>query len=160
VFDKHVEGLPVGEYYETLSSKLRKIRNANSELDFIFDVPERVCSVLALKANVGNQLKAAYDHEDQAAVLQLRNEVLPESRTRIQTLRDAHRAQRMKSSKACGCEVIDIRYCGAVKRLETAISRIDAYLTGNVERIEELEEERLYYSPAVEQGSTFGWSSY
>lgn len=160
VFDKHVEGLPVGEYYETLSSKIRKIRNANSELDFIFDVPERVCSVLALKANVGNQLKAAYDHEDQATLLQLRNEVLPEIITRIQKLRDAHRSQWMKINKAFGFEVIDIRYGGAVNRLETAISRIDAYLTGNVERIEELEEERLYYSPSVEQGSTLGWSSY
>src|SRR5699024_6396069 len=119
-------------------------------LDFIFDVPERVCSVLALKANVGNQLKAAYDHEDQATLLQLRNEVLPEIITRIQKLRDAHRSQWMKINKAFGVEVIDIRYDGAFNTLDISSCRIDAYLTGNVDRIEELEEVRLYYSPPVE----------
>lgn len=160
LFDKHVEGLSVGEYYEALSKKIHNNRNLNTNLDFIFDVPEKLCAVLALKANIGNELKGAYDNKSHDKLFQLKNEVLPEISERVKALRDAHRTQWMLVNKAFGFEVIDIRYGGVINRLETAIARIDAYLKNEIDRIEELEAERLYYSPSVEHASTLGWSSY
>ena len=48
--------------------------------------------------------------------------------------------------KPIGWEVIDIRHGGVAARLETAIARVDDYLSGRIECIEELEEARLSFS--------------
>ncbi|WP_247740854.1 hypothetical protein [Cohnella sp. LGH] len=51
----------------------------------------------------------------------------------------------MGTCKPFGWEVLDIRYGGALARLDTAIERLAGYLSGRVERLEELEECRLYF---------------
>ena len=40
---------------------------------------------------------------------------------------------------------MDMRYGSLLARIDSAIVEIEAYLSGEMERIEELEEERLYY---------------
>ena len=52
----------------------------------------------------------------------------------------------MRIFKPFGWEVIDIRYGGVISRLDTASERLMDYVEGRLERIEELEQERLIYS--------------
>jgi hexosaminidase len=47
--------------------------------------------------------------------------------------------------KPFGWEVIDIRYGGILSRLETVEYRLHQWLDGSISRIEELEEERLFF---------------
>ena len=42
--------------------------------------------------------------------------------------------------------MLDIRYGGAIMRLDTAKARLDDYLSGKIDHIEELEEQRLSFS--------------
>jgi hypothetical protein len=62
---------------------------------------------------------------------------------KLEALRKSHRAAWMKYNKPFGFEVLDIRYGGIRSRLDTAKYRIDAYLNGECDRLEELEAERL-----------------
>src|SRR5690606_27033534 len=70
---------------------------------------------------------------------------LPELRAKVDGLRRAHRAEWLKFYKPLGWKVLDLRYGGLLARLETAEARITAFLSGASPRIEELEEERLYF---------------
>ncbi|NBJ70833.1 MULTISPECIES: beta-N-acetylhexosaminidase [Clostridia] len=159
LFDKHVEGLELTSYYASLEKQLNAVRNPKLALDYIFDVPEKLAAVLALKATVGVQLKAAYDTGEEEELKRIASEVLPEILNKVEALRAAHRNQWLRMHKPFGWEVIDIRYGGLKNRIDTAIYRINDYIDGQIDRIEELEEERLYYHD-ITHSSGLGWSSY
>ena len=49
----------------------------------------------------------------------------------------------MEYNKPFGWEVYDIRYGGLLARFDTVKERLGAYLAGETDRLEELEERRL-----------------
>ncbi len=71
-----------------------------------------------------------------------------------------------KINKPFGWEVIDIRYGGYIRygglknRIDTTIARINDFVEERIEHIEELEQERLYFVPGVEESTSLGWCSY
>ncbi|MBD1222403.1 beta-N-acetylhexosaminidase [Virgibacillus halodenitrificans] len=159
VFDKHVEGLDLASYYKKLEAQIKHTRKPEHELDYIFDVPEKLAAVLSLKATIGVELKAAYDAGRKQELRKIADEVLPAILDKVEDLRQAHRKQWLTMHKPFGWEVIDIRYGGVKSRLDTAIHRINDYLDGEIDRIDELEQERLYYHD-IENSKGLGWSSY
>jgi len=116
-----------------------------------------LCSVLEIKAEVGLKIKDAYEKKDSTCLRWIAQEQLPELSKRIRDLRDAHRNQWFKINKPFGWEVLDIRYGGLSYRVDSAIKRLVDYLEGRIERIEELEEERLYFDgPERDEGIGLG----
>lgn len=160
LFDKHIEGLDMKSYYEALEQKIHAVRDDRNELDYIFDVPEKLTRVLALKATLGVELKAAYDNQDEVLLSKIANAIIPEVIERVRALRKAHRHQWLKTLKPFGWEVIDIRYGGLLTRLDTATERINDYLNKQIDSIEELEQERLYFGPEMEDSTGLGWNSF
>ena len=75
---------------------------------------------------------------------------------KLQTLKSVHRNAWMTYNKPFGWEVHDIRYGGMIARFETAQLRLGAYLAGTLDRIEELEEERLRADGMPEDAEPFG----
>lgn len=160
LFDKHVEGLDLKTHYEALEKDFKEKRNSSASLDYIFEVPEKLASVLALKGSIGVHLKEAYDKADTDSLSRMAKQDLPEIINRVQALRSAHRTQWFKMNKPFGWEVIDIRYGGLLSRLDTAIERINQFLENEISVIEELEQERLYFTQSAESSTGLGWCSY
>ena len=75
-----------------------------------------------------------------------RDNTLPLLYERMCELRRLHRRHFFDEYKAIGWEILDIRYGGAIMRIDTAMLRIDDYLNGDISSIEEFEEERLSFS--------------
>ena len=61
----------------------------------------------------------------------------------------------MTTNKPFGWEVLDIRYGGVLARIDSSIERITDYLDGRINKIEELEQERLYFDGADRPGGVF-----
>lgn len=160
LFDKHVEGLDLDTYYKELAESYADKRDTSRRFDYIFDVPEKLAKLLALKGTIGLKLKAAYDAEDREALAEIVEKTLPETSRRVEILKEAHRDQWLTMNKPFGWEVIDIRYGGLLNRVDTAIKRVKDYLSGEIDCVEELEQERLYFTPGVEESSHLGWNSY
>ncbi|MFD1415956.1 beta-N-acetylhexosaminidase [Oceanobacillus jeddahense] len=158
LFDKHVEKKNVGTFYENLAEEIGQYNQQTS--DHFFDVPEKLCRVLAKKGDLGVELKAAYDASDQEKLKEIAQHIIPEVIKRVKELQSAHRKQWLSLNKPFGWEVIDIRYGGLLQRLDTSCQRVEEYVKGDLEQIEELEQERLYFSPNVEESSGLGWCSY
>jgi len=72
-------------------------------------------------------------------------ETLDQIAERVRAFRLALRTQWMRENKAFGFDVMDIRIGGVLAQLDTAKYRLAAYLNGEVDRLEELEAERLPY---------------
>ncbi|WP_019535097.1 beta-N-acetylhexosaminidase [Paenibacillus ginsengihumi] len=144
LFDGNIAGLPLAGHYARLKGEMAEAARRNGEWNALFGFYAQLAAVLAGKSELGLRLKAAYDRRDRAGLQRLRGE-MGELIAMADELRKRHRALWLSRCKAFGWEVLDIRYGGVLSRLETACQRIDDYTSGRLERIEELEEERLYY---------------
>ncbi|SFB54088.1 Glycosyl hydrolase family 20, catalytic domain [Cohnella sp. OV330] len=161
LFDRQIEGLPMSAHYAELEKAIAEGRDAAAELDYLFEVPQRLCAVLKLKSEIGIALKQAYDAGDRRRLRQIAEKELPAIADAVQALRAAHRDQWHGMFKPFGWEVLDIRYGGVTNRLDTAARRLIAYADGRLPRIEELEQERLVYSGANRfNNGGVGWSSF
>lgn len=145
LFDRHVEGLNLEEHYAQLREKLCRHKNAYPQGRLLFETPEKLCAVLQQKSDLGLRLTRAYRQKDLAALRRIADRELAEVIQSVCELRAAHRAEWFAIYKPFGWEVLDIRYGGLLSRLDSAIQRLNDYLEGRVSRLEELEEERLFF---------------
>lgn len=161
LFDKQIEGLDLNNHYEQLEQSIHARRDSNADLDYLFEMPEKLSAVLKRKSEIGIHLKQAYDNKDTATLRDIAENVLPEISQSVQELRAAHRTQWLRMFKPFGWEVIDIRYGGVISRLDTASLRIMDFVEGRIQRIEELEQERLVYSTTNRWNNKgVGWCSF
>ncbi|MEK4510701.1 beta-N-acetylhexosaminidase [Paenibacillus sp. FSL K6-2524] len=161
MFDKQIEGLELNAHYQQLEQTIKNTRVPDTELDYLFEVPEKLCGVLKLKSEIGIELKLAYDAKDLESLRRIATVVLPQISDAVKALRAAHRTQWLGMFKAFGWEVIDIRYGGVINRLDTASMRLLDYVEGRIESIEELEQERLIYSSSNRFNNRgIGWCSF
>ncbi|MCM0649977.1 beta-N-acetylhexosaminidase [Clostridium swellfunianum] len=155
LFDKHVEGLDLKKYYSNTEEIMLRHVDDNKEWGFVFNMPAKLCSVLKIKSTLGVEIKKFYDLKDVEALQNISQNTLPELYNKINDLRLSHREQWLYTCKPFGWEVIDIRYGGTLARINTAIDRLNQYVKGDIDNIEELEEERLFFNHGdmpLEQG--------
>jgi len=142
LFDANIKGLSMNAHYKTLAEKLEGAKERNPEAIRLFELYERLARVLSLKAELGIELKAAYDDANKEKVARLL-ENIQEVKVRVEQLHESHRKVWFSLYKPFGWEIIEFRYGGLFARINTAQFRIQQWLDGEIERIEELEEERL-----------------
>ena len=117
----------------------------NPEYRYVFETLSALCSVLELKCDIGIKLKEAYDAGDKEALLRYARFDLKEIAKRTEIFKDKMEYQWMQENKPFGFEVQDIRIGGVITRAGSAAKRVEAYVAGALERLEELEEPRLYF---------------
>ncbi len=156
--DAHIPSGGFTEHYKKTTEKIRAVADKQKEFSPAFRKLLCLSELLAAKADFGIRLKKAYDAKDTAALRALADEC-DTVREKIRALADAHKAAHFSYNKPFGYELHDIRYGGMMLRFETTKERILAYLNGSVDRLEELEQERLPYRPGMEEnlGNTFMW---
>ena len=94
---------------------------------------------------MGNLIKKHYDRKDIKELKAIAGKQLQELYGRVEELRSEHRKQWFRTYKPFGWEVIDMRYGGLLARIDTAIERLSDYVNGIIDKIEELEAEKLYF---------------
>ncbi|MBQ9085469.1 MAG: family 20 glycosylhydrolase [Clostridia bacterium] len=161
ICDRHIGGIDTESYYNRVTEALSGVA-VSAPLAPAYEVVRLLSSLLENKANFGIRLKEAYDKRDRAALSALADEcdIIIE---KLKKMRLAHRRAWMEYNKPFGFEVHDIRYGGMVMRFDTVKERIRALLAGEIEQIEELEEERLRYDGEADDaplGVGFVWPRY
>ena len=144
--DKNIEGFALDAHYEALAAQLKEAVGRNGQFDGMFNFSYHAANVLAMKSQMGLRITAAYKAGDKAALKNFAEKELPDLRDRVVALRKVHMANWFELYKAFGWDVMDLRYGGLIIRITSTIEELEAYLNGSMERIEELEEQRLYYN--------------
>lgn len=141
--DANLRGRNAGTFYDGLKVKMDAAGEQNPAFRKLFAYYADLADVLGIKSEVGIALKEAYDTHDSEGLKKAADVTLIQLAEKIQKLRKSHRLLWHSVNKSFGWEVLDIRYGGLLLRIETAIDKINGYLRGELEKIEELEEARL-----------------
>lgn len=145
LFDKNIEGLDLNNHYKVLAKEMEKAKTRNGYYNDIFELNAALSQALSIKSELGIKITKAYKTNDKTELENLVNEI-DKTILSVKNLRETHRNLWFNRYKAFGWDVFDIRYGAVLSRIETAKYRLNSYLGGEIERIEELEEPRLYFN--------------
>ncbi len=131
------------ESYASFSEKMESL-TTHSEWGYLFRTHKALADVLVLKADLGKRIRHAYQSSDKEALRTLIAEC-DDLKEKLCIFYDCFEKQWMKENKPHGFDVQDIRLGGIIARTEHCKKRIEAYVAGEIEKIEELEGEPLDY---------------
>lgn len=134
--------------YEKISAQLKPLCKRKSEYSYLFKTMYSLSRFLEYKSYMVEELYFAYKNKDKAGLAVALSRVKT-SISRLDTFMKAYEKQWRTECKELGFEVQQIRMHGLKARLQYAVKRLDAYLKGEVDSIEELEEMK-YFQPLTE----------
>ncbi|WP_418667650.1 beta-N-acetylhexosaminidase [Allofournierella sp.] len=143
LFDWHVQGLSLRQWYGDLTARLEGLEPpAKAEDEHLFRHYLLLARALQGKALLGAELTAAYRSGDRESLRRCLTELetLP---ALVEELRGSWSSLWLDTNKVFGFEVIDMRLGALCARLRCAREKLHAYLSGAIDRVEELEAERM-----------------
>jgi hypothetical protein len=143
LYDKHVDENTYPSHYANCFEILTSIAANKGEYGYIFDTLAKLAHVLILKCDMGIRLKNAYDSKDKKTLEDIAKVECPELIRRIEEFHVTFRSQWYEESKPFGFDVQDLRIGGLKERVRAVTWTILNYLEGGLDKIEELEQERL-----------------
>ena len=140
-FDKTVASkrpIPYAQYAEVLAKAAKRV----GKFAYLFDMEAKLCHALAIKAELGVNVRRAYHSKDNRALaFCMKNcSVL---KKRLKAFHQSLYILWNKENKPQGWEVQDARIGGLIMRIDTCQKRLKEYISGKVENIPELEEDVL-----------------
>ena len=153
LFDRHVPS-EIIDRYQTMYTALSQA-DKTSVYGYMLETLETLTAILAKKADLGIQIKAAYDAGNVDFLRKTETDLLPELISLVELFHVRLEKQWMQENKPIGFEGQDARIGALLQRLKSARSRLRLYLDGAITHMEELEVERLPYVPEND-GKTIG----
>ena len=141
------------EYVKT-SKLLKELCKRESPYSYLFDTMYALSRFLELKSYMVEELYHAYKKGDKIA-LAVSTGRLKKSLPRLNAFMRAYDRQWHIESKELGYEVQQIRMYGLRGRLQDIVIRLEKYLNGEINKIEELEEIK-YFQPLKTEGGFKG----
>ena len=123
--------------------QLEQPMQKDGRFGYLFETVHYLCRTLAVKAEIGNRLRAAYRAGDRAELEKL-TETLKEAVRRLDEFQNVFRRNWQRENKIFGFDVQDIRFGALRARLVYAAQVVHRYAAGEIDRIEELEQPSLY----------------
>ena len=130
--------------YKQYAEILRSSTALAGEYAYLFETETHLCEALSVKYELGVRLRRAYECGDRDELRRISSEI-PSAVDSLRELLRAHRRQWYRDNKVSGFEVIELRMGGVIERMEGVRLRIEGYLAGEVDSIEELEVKLLPY---------------
>lgn len=168
LFDEQIRNWDVKSYYEGLRDRLLKaleegmkrnctqkncmqiLQRGGGYAEEVLSLYVCLADALSVKAPLGRKLYGAYEKKDRQALAALAEKEIPLAMEKIRVYRDRREALWNRESRIFGFEVLDIRIGGLLARLESAKTRVESWLNGEVDSLPELEEPRLPFRPVKE----------
>lgn len=141
MFDCAVSALPHIPYTD-YAAKLAQAKKRAEEYGYLFETAEKLCLLMEKKAYLGVRTREAYRKNDRAALERVWKDY-EETQTRLKDFCTAFEKQWHTVNKPQGYEVHCARLGGVKMRLEYCARRLERYLNGTCDKIEELEEDIL-----------------
>lgn len=165
LFDAQIADAALSDHYKNLAEELRSqidtIKNIHTEK--LFSYYCILADTLSIKAELGIEICRAYRSNAKEKMISLCKK-LDECAEKAEMLRRMRGEIWFYECRPFGFEILDIRFGAVSIRLRSARKRLESWIDGYVERIEELEEPRLLFAedknnPAHRQCAAGFWEN-
>ena len=99
-----------------------------------------------MKISITSGIQKAYCNGDKEHLSALAEKDLPQLYQMVEDFSDQFSRQWQQENKIFGLDTIDIRFGGLLKRIKRAQERLEQYIRGQIDRVEELEQEILPFN--------------
>ena len=130
--------------FADVAKKLRAAAKRAGEFSYVFTTLATLCEALEYKAFVGIRLRDAYKNGDKKELARQLS-LFPIMQKRVKAFARAFEALWEKENKPFGWEIHSTRLGGLLGRIEYCRRKLERYVNGEIDRIEELEEAILPY---------------
>lgn len=158
LMDAHLDENTVPSFVAA-AEKLEKLAS-HPVHGYMYDNLAKLCRVLELKADMSLKLRNAYKAGDRQTLADMVDRVIPECIARLDTFIESMRYQWYHESKTFVFANHEIRLGGLRLRLESTAMTLKSYLAGDVERIEELEQPILEFTPLSKDSHKYPYICY
>ena len=134
-----------GEKYGEFAKELKEIAKKSRKYGYVFDTATKLCEMLEIKTELGVKTRAAYQAGDKAALEALAKNEYVEVEKRIRRYALAFEKQWFTDNKPHGFDVQDHLLGALLQRTDACRRRLLAYVSGKLDKIDELETELLPY---------------
>ena len=141
IFDDHAEACGQIDY-AGFAEKLTKAKKNAKDLAYVFDPVIDICKVLDIKFLIGVRTRKAYKANDRKALKGLVKEY-KELAKRVEAFYQSFRTAWFIEKRGFGFEIQDARLGGLIMRANSCAKRLEDYLSGKIDFIEELDQEIL-----------------
>jgi len=145
LLDKNIENLDLRKFYGKMVKDYENRGKSYGGMKLSFDQFKAFLDVLELKADYGVRLKKAYDKKDMDTLRKMCDEAIV-IKSRYEKLMEIDRQLFTEYFQGFGFESIETRRATMAARFETTRYKLEKFILGEIDKIEELEEERLLYN--------------
>lgn len=143
LLDKNLEMYDFKTYYKEILTTLESIA-LPVQFETLLNNTKLLAQILYEKCDIGIRLYKAYHEHDRGNLEMIRDELCHLQRM-VESWHEGIASQWYNDNKPFGFEVLDARIGGVTARINRAYKRVSKYLNGEINAIQELEEERLLY---------------
>ena len=144
----------MGAKYPEYAATLRATAKRSRKYGYVFDTAAKFCDVLAIKFELGLRTRKAYETGDKEELERLAKNEYVEVAKRIKIFAKAFEKQWHLDNKPNGFDVQEHRIGALLYRTDSCRRRILDYVSGKLDRIEELEEKLLPFGTEMQLGVT------
>ncbi len=141
-----------GAQYKEISKQLYALAG-NEEFGYVFESAARLSDILQIKYELGLHTRRLYEAGDKDALRNLAQIDYHEVIVRLKAFIEAFRKQWMTDNKPHGFDVQELRLGGLMLRLKSCKQRILDYVSGELDKIEELDEKLLPFRNEAQSAS-------
>ena len=129
--------------YKSHAEQLRAVAKKSRKFAYLFNTAAALCEALSVKYELGVKTRAAYEAGDKAALRALAEKDYVQAQKLIRNFALTFERQWYTDNKPCGFDIQHSRLGGIMFRTEACRRRILDYVSGKLDKIEELEEKLL-----------------
>lgn len=144
LYDKTLSQFNFKTHYKKYLKDIEKVGDMG-EFNDMFEKRRLLLELLVSKCDIGLRITDAYK-EGKKDNLKKLSEELSELLEKYEKFHELSEEMWLKHNKVFGWEASDMMLSCIEARVKTAISRINDYLSGKIDNIEELEAERFFYN--------------
>ena len=152
LFDEKLFREPRSDHYRKMADQFAGYVARQDQWCWLYEYCYALFKMLSIKCFIAERLVPAYKAGDLDTLRLICEEKLPALETSWAEVYEAHMYHKDNYLRPFGTEQMDNIYGTHIMRTKYAIRRLSYYLTGQIERLEELEEERF-----DEGASAWGW---
>ena len=142
--------IDLAAYVSHLQGVLKKLEDAlpkEPEWTVLFREHISLCKLLIAKCGLQRELRPAWQARDVETLRRISGEKLPLLFKAVEDFVQALHAQWYSENRAAGLDVLDLQLGGIKQRILTLQERLEAYLAGRIDTVQELDMPLLPYSP-------------